>query len=199
LPEPTASAGELARGATADETGLLVGAYVGTLLGVSLIVFGACVAAMLRRAEGDSGGWWIVALAGIAATSIGIVGDALLASFVRAVGHGASGDSLWLGYGQDHVLGVLVAAPIAVFLLGVGLGGRATRALPRWLVAVALAVAAAFLVGTASITGDEVDGGPLGVPLVLGYVALILWILAVSVRLWRGQRSVASAPEAITA
>src|SRR5262245_21241373 len=85
LPEPTASPAELARGATADESGLLLGAYVGTLLGVALIVFGACVAALVRRAEGPAGGWWIVALAGIASTSIDIVGDALLASFVRAV------------------------------------------------------------------------------------------------------------------
>src|SRR5262245_46513490 len=68
LPAPDVTPAELARKATADENGLLVGAYAGTLMGVALILFGACVAASLRRTDGRDGGWWIVSLAGIAAT-----------------------------------------------------------------------------------------------------------------------------------
>ena len=35
------------------------------------------------------------------------------------------------------------------------------------------------------MTGDEVDGGPLGLAAVAGYLSAIVWIVAVSIRLWR--------------
>jgi len=42
-----------------------------------------------------------------------------------------------------------------------------------------------FVVGVGSVTGDEVDGGVLGLPLLAAYVALIVWVVGVSVTLWR--------------
>ena len=52
LPAPNKSIAEIARSARQDADGLLLGAYVGTLLTGTLLVFGAVVAARLRRAEG---------------------------------------------------------------------------------------------------------------------------------------------------
>src|SRR5207247_109701 len=72
LPAPNKAIAEIARSARQDADGLLLGAYVGTLLTGTLLVFGAVVAARLRRAEGAGGGWWLVALAGIGASGIGI-------------------------------------------------------------------------------------------------------------------------------
>jgi hypothetical protein len=80
-------------------SGLLAGAYLGALLSGALLVFGAVVAARLRRAEGSNGGWWVISLCGIAGSAFGIVGNVLTIVFVRAVGHGASGNELWVGYG----------------------------------------------------------------------------------------------------
>lgn len=185
LPGPDSSIAAIASKASRDRDSLLLGAYVGTLMTGALTLFGATLAARLRRAEGDEGGWWLVVLAGIAGTAIGIVGNALEIMFVRAVGHGASGRSLWIGYGADHWLGLLTAVPLALFLLGAGLGARATGTLPRWLAWLAPALSVLFLLGAGSVTGDEVDGGILGMPLLVAYLGLIVWIVGTSVTLLR--------------
>jgi hypothetical protein len=188
LPGPDAAIDDIAAKAATNDTALLLGSYLGALMAGALLVFGSALAAAMRRAEGSDGGWWLVTLAGIAATSVGIAGNVMAASFVRAVQHGVRGDALWVGYGGDHASGTLLALPLAVFLLGAGLGARATGLLPRWLAWEATATAAILVVGGASIAGNELDGGPLGSALVLGYLALLVWILATSVALWRGAR-----------
>ena len=185
IPAPNKGVDKIARSATADRGAHLLAAYFGTLLSGALIVFGAAVAARIRRA--DSGdGWWIVALAGVtAAGAIGFVSDALVIVLVRAAGHGIHGDVLWLAYGGDHWIGALTGVPLGLFLVGVGVGSRSARLLPGWLSWAAIVLAAAFVVGAGSVTGDEVDGGPLGVLLFLGYLGLLIWIVSVSVILWR--------------
>jgi hypothetical protein len=184
LPPPNHTLADITRSASDDSAAILRSAYLGALFSGALIVFGATVAARLRRAEGTAGGWWIVALAGIAATSIGLVVDMLMITFVRAVGHGVRGDALWVGYpsGPD---GVLIAIPLAVFLLGAGIGARESHALPRWLAWLGIVLAAAFAIGAAGVAGDEVDGGVLGLFLLLGYVGLVVWIVGSSVSMLR--------------
>jgi hypothetical protein len=185
LPSPNHGINEIARSARLNRDGLLLGAYIGALFTAAVLVFGACVSARLRRAEGVAGGWWLVSLVGTAALAAGIVGNALTITFVRAVGHGVRGDALWIGYGADHWLGVLIALPLAVFLLGAGLGARRTGIFPRWLTWLALGVAGVLTVGGASVVGGEVDGGALGMVLVLGYLGLFVWIVGASVTMWR--------------
>ncbi len=182
LPAPNRSIDEITRAAMEDTQGILLGSYLGALLTGALLLFGASVAARLRRVEGASGGWWIVALAGIAGTAVGLATDPV--TFVRAVGHGVRGDALWTAYpsGPD---GVMIAVPLAVFFLGAGLGARATCTLPRWLAWLAIALSAMFVVGAASVTGDEVDGGLLGAPLLIGYLGLLVWLVGASVTQWR--------------
>jgi hypothetical protein len=185
LPPPNHSLDEIARSARTNPNGILLGTYVGALLTGALLVFGASVAARLRRAEGAAGGWWLVALTGIAGTAVGLMTNTSVTTFVRAVGHGAQGQALWVGYpsGPD---GVIIAVPLAVFFIGVGFGALATGALPRWLTWLGVALAGLFVVGAAGVTGDEVDGGILGVPLLLGYLGLLVWTVGTSVSLWRG-------------
>ena len=196
LPPPNHSLAQITRSASEDSAGILRGAYLGALFSGTLIVFGAAVAARLRRAEGAAGGWWIVALAGIAGTSVGLVFNMLLITFVRAVGHGVHGDALWVGYpsGPD---GVLIAIPLAVFLLGAGIGARESRSLPGWVAWLGIILAAAFVVGAAGVAGDEVDGGIPGLFLVIGYAGLVVWIVGSSVSMLR--QSPSSVPAAATA
>lgn len=193
LPSPDKPISEIARSAAANREGLLAGAYLGALLSGALLVFGAVVAARLRRTE-ENGGWWLLALCGIAGSAFGIVGNVFSVVFVRAVGHGASGNELWVGYGADHWAGVLVGIPLAVFVVGAALGGRETHALPRWLVFLGALVALLLAVGAGSVMGNEVDGGILGSVLVLGYVGLIVWIVGVSASLWRRSGQAAQVP-----
>jgi hypothetical protein len=189
LPAPDHGIAAIARKARENSDALLLAAYVGALMSGALLLFGASLAARLRRAEGSAGGWWLVALVGIAASSIGIVGNALAIVLVRAVGHGAHGSELWVGYGADHWLGVLTAIPLAVFLLGASMGARATRTLPRGVAWLGIAASALFVAGAGSVTGDEVDGGILGLPILLGYLGLLVWIAAVSVVMLRRPRA----------
>lgn len=199
IPGPNKGIHAIAGSASTDRGAHLLAAYVGTLLAGALVVFGAAVATALRRSDVRGDGWWILALAGITIVSaIGIVADALVIVLVRAVGHGVGGDPLWLAYGGDHWLGTLMGVPFGVFLLGVGMGSRATQLLPRWLSWSAIALAAVLVVGAGSVAGDEVDGGPLGVVLLLGYVGLLVWMVGVSIVLWRrtslGRVEVAPSP-----
>jgi hypothetical protein len=185
LPPPNNSIDEIARSARTNPNGILLGSYVGALLTGALLVFGASVAARLRRAEGPAGGWWLVALVGIAGTAVGLMTNTAVTTFVRAVDHGTQGQALWVGYpsGPD---GVIIAVPLAVFFIGAGFGALAAGALPRWLALLGVALGGLFTVGAASVTGDEVDGGILGVPLLLGYLGLLVWSVGTSVSLWRG-------------
>lgn len=161
---------------------LLIEAYVGALATGALLVFGAAVAARLRRA---GSAWWIVAIAGMtAAVPLSLVGWLMSIVFVRAVGHGVTGDPLWTVYGGD-LAGFLQAIPYAVFMFGAGMGIRATGALPRWTGLVALVSAALFVVGAASVAGTEVDGAPFIFPLILAYLAITVWTVVVSIALWR--------------
>jgi hypothetical protein len=196
LPAPNKSIAEITRKANENRDGLLLGAYVGALASGALLLFGASLAARLRRVENPNGTWWVVAAIGIAGTSIGIVGNALEIMFVRAVGHGATGDALWIGYGADHWLGTLTAIPLAVFLLGTGLGARATGLIPRWLAWFGIALSVLFVAGAGSVTGDEVDGGILGLPLLVGYLGLIVWILATSTSMLRAAGGTSGEPAA---
>jgi hypothetical protein len=184
LPAPEHSMTEIERVAHARQDGILLGAYLGMLLTGALLVFGAVLAARQWRAEGSQGGWWLVALAGLAGTAVGLVTDMTVITFVRAVEDGVSGDALWVGYppGPD---GFLIAVPLAVFLLGIGLGARTSGAVPGWLGWFGLVLAVLFVAGAGGVTGDRVDGGPLGAVLVLGYLGLLVWVAASSVVLWR--------------
>jgi hypothetical protein len=179
LPAPQHTITAIADSARDNRTGILVGVYLGMLLTGALLVFGGAVVARLWRAEPNAGGWWILAMAGLAGTA---VPDVTIAQFVRAVQHGASGDELWVGYpvSPDGVAG---AIPLAVFLFGVS-GGRSGGALPRWLSRLALALSAMFVVGAAGVAFDEF-GGPLGPVLLLAYLGMFVWTLGTSVVLWR--------------
>lgn len=184
---PSAPAADESIATIADATAsrsqtLLIEAYIGALASGALLVFGAAVAARLRRAGSV---WWIVGIAGMtAAVPLSLVGWLMSVVFVRAVGHGVTGDALWTVYGGD-LAGFLQAIPYAVFMLGAGMGTRATGALPRWTGLVALVSAALFVVGAASVAGREVDGAPFIFPLMLAYLAITVWTAAVSVAMWR--------------
>jgi hypothetical protein len=190
VPPPDRSPAEITAKVAANKTALLLGGYLGTLMTGALVVFGTAVAVRIRRGGTAAEGWWLLALAGIAASSVGIAGNALELMFVRSVGHGVTGASIWLGYGGDHWASTLLGVPLSVFLVGAGSGIRAGRTLPRWLGSLGLVVGALLVVGAASVVGDEVDGGVLGIPLVLGYLGLVIWIAGVSTAMLRSKEAV---------
>jgi len=189
LPAADEPISTIARDAATSEQMLLVGDYVGLVMGGLWLLFGVAVACRLRRAESAGGGWWIVALAGITASAaVGLLGNLFSVMFVRAVGHGLDDEKLWTMYSGDLVAFVQ-AIPLALFMLGACLGGRATAVFPRWTEILALATVPLLVIGAGSVAGREVDGGPFIFPLMLAYLGMLVWTTAVCVVLWRGGRS----------
>lgn len=185
LPAADEAISTIAETAAADKQMLLAGDYIGALMGGAWLLFGVAVAARLRRSEPAGGGWWILALAGITSSAaVGLLGNVFSIMLVRAVGHGVTGDGLWAVYTGDLV-GFVQGVPLALFMLGVGMSTRATRVFPQWTGIVALAAVPLLVVGVASIAGPEVDGGPFTFPLMLAYLAMLVWTIAACVVLWR--------------
>lgn len=188
FPAPPAadeSIATIAQAVADDERMLLFGGYVGVVMGGAWLLFGIAVAARLRRAEPAGGAWWMVALAGItASTAVGLIGNVVGIMFVRAVGHGLSGPELWTIYSGD-LMGFVQGIPLAVFMLGAGMATWSTRVFPSWTGVAALTAVPLLVVGVASVAGREVDGGVFVFPLMLAYLCMIVWTLAVCVSLWR--------------
>jgi len=185
LPAADEPISTIAESAAADRQMLLAGDYIGALMGGAWLLFGVAVARRLRRSELAGGGWWIVALAGITASAaVGLLGNVFSIMLVRAVGHGVTSDELWVVYSGDLV-GFIQGIPLALFMLGAGMGTRVTRVFPRWTSIVALAVVPLLVIGVASIAGREVDGGPFTFPLMLAYLGMLVWTIPACVVLWR--------------
>jgi len=193
LPAPDRTMGQIAGKAGSNSTGLLLGAYLGALMSGTLVVFGTAIVARLRRTGDADEGWWLLALAGMIASSVGIAGNALDVMFVRAVGHRTPHDALWVGYGGGHWVTVLMGIPLAIFVFGAAMGVREAATLPRWLARLGIGAAAMLLAGAASVVGDEVDGGVLGLALLIGYLGFIVWVAGASVSILRRERTPAPA------
>jgi hypothetical protein len=184
LPAADEPIADIAQAAADDKQMLLIADYLGLLMGGAWLLFGVAVADRLRRSD-SGGGWWIVALAGItASTAVGLLGNVFSIIFVRAVGHGLTGDGLWAVYSGDLV-GFVQGIPLAIFMLGAGMGIRATRVFPRWTGVLALAAVPLLVVGVASVAGREVDGGPFVFPLMLAYLGMLVWTIPVCLVFWR--------------
>ena len=97
-----------------------------------------------------------------AGTAMEIAGNALAIMFARAVGHGATGSALWIGYGAEHWLSVLIAIPLAIFLLGVGMGARATGKFGRWLAGSSIVLSVLLVGGAGTVLGGGSVGGQRG-------------------------------------
>jgi hypothetical protein len=182
IPIPSESIDVIASGTEEHSLGIRLGLYLAALMTFALIVFAAAVAVRLQRA--GSGDWWMLCGVGAACLSMNLASEGDVLTFVRAVGHSVSGDALWMSY-PPAPDGFGMAVPAAVFLLGAGLGGLASGAFPTWLCRFALVLSAGFLAGGAGIMGNEVDGGPFGAVLVLSFVGMWVWTVAISIRLWR--------------
>jgi len=182
IPIPSKSIDVIASGTQEHSLGIRLSLYLGALMTFALIVFAAAVAVRLQRA--GSGDWWLLCGVGAACISLSLANEGDVLTFVRAVGHGVRGDALWMSY-PPAPDGFDMAVPAAVFLLGAGLGGLATKTFPAWLCRFALVLSAGFLAGGAGVMGNEVDGGPFGAVLVLSFVGMWVWTVAISIRLWR--------------
>lgn len=138
-------------------------------MSVLIVFFAAGLRSALRAGDGDRDGYGTLVLAGGVLTAAGFTVDAMLSgALVSAADHGSSSAVYTLNqlYGFDWVG---FTAGMSVLLLAAGIGGLATRALPKPLSWVAI------VMGAAALT-------PAGI---IAFFLMPLWTLAASIVLWR--------------
>lgn len=172
-----------------DSTGLLVNAYLGGLSQVAFLVFLAALWTALRRAEPEPGAS-ILALLGGVATALGIlIATGVTLALVFASEDNREPAAIRALFELDTTVFIGVGFVLAAFFAGVALSAIPTGALPRALGWAAAAIALLFLVGLLGIFSDDDEGGVLGILVFIGFLATLVWVLAVSVVLLRGARA----------
>ena len=140
---------------------------------VAMVLFAVGLRAALRAREGERSTYSSAAFAGGILVAVFVLANGMLNLLsVEAADHKAGEVVMTLAYGMD--LGWLPwAASSAVLYLGAGIGGLATKLLPKWLAIVTIAM------GVLSMTG------PTGI---LVFFATPLWLIAAGIVLRQRQR-----------
>lgn len=152
---------------------------------VCLVPFAAGVQALLRRAEGDVGGWATVAFGG------GLLMAGLLAVLGTIVVAVPSAEAFLDDYAVNKDVAqsfevaawwgsTYASAAASVFIGATAIGALATRALPKWLAVAGLVVAVIGLFGL-FLWGAQM-------------ILQVLWLLVIAVRMARGAQAVERAP-----
>ena len=166
----------------ADEDGLWASVYLGGLAGIVFLPFLGTLYGLLRRAEGEPGGFAAATLAaGIATTTGVLVSNGVVASVVAAVDEDYEQQAVQALLGLDNTVFLGTAFAFAAFYLAAAVVIVATAVLPRWLGWVAAAVGVLIVVGFLGVFGSESDGGDIGVLVFIGFLLGLAWTLATSI------------------
>ncbi len=141
--------------------------------GVALVFFGAAVRSALRGGEGEESTYSAIAFGGAVFAAVGFVIAAWVSlAAVSAADQGAR-EAVYTLNQLNAVNWIPFTAGLSVLMLAAGIGGLRNAALPKpvsW-VAIALGIGLLTPVGAA------------------GFLILPLWVIAVSVVLYRGPRA----------
>lgn len=152
LPMPGAPAGEVARYLTENSTSALAVSSVQVLSALSLLVFVAPVATLVRRAAGDGG-----TLPGLASAGGVLSAAFLLVCALLGLGLALTVSAFSLGLvdvlRQANFLtgGTLHVASLGLFVGSASVAARRTKALPRWLCWLGLVQAVIAILSLASL------------------------------------------------
>jgi hypothetical protein len=161
-------------------TAVLAGVVLSGIASALVVWLVAGVAHALRE-SGESGLGTVALAAGIAAVSMGVAGDVLSGSLAQVA---RDGD-------PDFVRGIYQIGGFFVeksswlaALVALASGLAARRSLPRWYATTSLAAAPFIALGGIAL-GSSGFLAPLGGLALIAFLALLAWILASSVLLWR--------------
>ena len=183
LPRAGASRSEVL-GYFADHS-VAVGATtaLATIAWLALPMYAAGVVAAVRGHERVSGDSW--SLVGLAGT---VMQNAIFASVVgiqAALGVAALSDDVAWGLWQVHnALFTLNTASLAIVLVSISIGGRRAGLLRGWQHKLGL-TSASLLAASAALTAVTLDGHPVSLLGLAGFLMWLVWIAAVSVALLR--------------
>jgi len=155
-----------------NETAAAVSGFGAGYVCLLLLMFGSALRAALRPADGTESGYANVAYAGTIAVALALaLSGVLTLASVEAANDGNASAVGAVGFIDDFSWMPWVAGSAAM-LLGTGFGALRTLVLPKWLAIVSIVLGVLCLLG---------PGG------ILVFFATPLWLLAVSVLLYRRQ------------
>jgi uncharacterized protein DUF4386 len=174
---------------TVDRSGHQWALLLGMLADVALLVFLAGLWSRFRRWEGMGGMFaGLFAIAGAAFSALSLASQGFYVALVQApaVQVVDSGQPLdpstlpALAVLNDWAGATVLPAGIAMFLGAAG-AILTTRALPAWLGWLAALTAVLLLVSLAGVFEDPTDEGVVSIAGFIGFVLLLVWLLATSV------------------
>lgn len=165
-----------------NDSGIKIAAFVGALSIIGLVWWFGSLWRRMSSAENGSHRLSVVALVGLGGSgTLFAASTAVLVTIAIQVDE-VSADAARLFYVLSAVLLSMAGAFIVTHLAAVNALSLRTKFLPRWVSLLGLLSAALFLVSTLGTTTDADVVMFFGFA---GFITWVVWILAVSVHMWR--------------
>lgn len=183
MPQPGATPGEVREFFAASGTGVTVSTALAPIAWILLPVFAAGVAAAARRRSLGQGDAWPLVGLGAAIMQNCLFGGVVATQAVLNAG-GLSAEVEW-GIWQLHTaLFSLNAVSLAIIMASLSLAGVRTGLIRRWHATLGFASAAVMTLVSVT-TPLHMDGGPLGMLGLAGFLAWVVWLTAYGAALLR--------------
>jgi hypothetical protein len=153
------------------KTAEIVSAILVHAASVALVLFGAGVRSAIRGGEGEESTYSVIAFGGAVFAAAGFAVAAMLSLATATAADQGAREAVNTLNQLSSVDWVPFTAGLSVMMLGAGIGGLRTLALPKLASWVAIALGVLFLTPV----------GPIG------FLILPFWVIGVSVLLYRGQ------------
>jgi hypothetical protein len=154
------------------KTAEIVSALLVHVAAVAFVLFGAGLRSALRGGEGEESTYSVIAFGGAVFAAVGFVIAAWVSLAAATAADQGARDAVYTLNQLNAVTWIVFTPGLSVMMLGAGIGGLRTVALPKVASWVAIVLGVAFLT-------------PVGI---VGFLVLPFWVFAVSVMLYRGQR-----------
>jgi hypothetical protein len=193
FPNSGDSAAKVVSYATDHRGSLLTSAFLQTLALIPWLAFVGAVVVMMRRAEGETGVWsMMAALAGAVAAALALVASGVGAMLVyrAAAGDGGLARTLLDGNAMLFAIGGM---PIAVFIFAASQGLARAGVVARWMAPMGMVVALVQIVGAAAYAKGDGFFSPQGAYSYIAGIAFALWVLVTGIEMMREHAPVAAA------
>jgi hypothetical protein len=154
------------------KTAEIVSALLVHVAAVAFVFFGAGLRSALRGGEGEESTYSVIAFGGAVFAAVGFVIAAWVSMAAATAADQGAREAVYTLNQLNSVNWIPFTAGLSVMMLGAGIGGLRTVALPKAISWIAIVLGVGFFTPV----------GPAG------FLVLPFWVIAVSLILYRGQR-----------
>jgi hypothetical protein len=181
IPTLTASGAEIVSYYANNQTGFLVGNYLGAVALLPAFVLVAYLTVQIRAGEPDGGILWVLVIVANATAFAAAMLVFVLLQAAAVVAPGASPQTAKAFSDAGNMAFGFFFLPQAAGVASVAWGFLVTATMVRWIAWLGLVVAVIQLVaslGTVVVTGPLAAGGPVTL---VAFVGFVIWFLLISV------------------